>query len=76
MNATKGLAAMNTDTPVRRVIGSPWLAAILAVLELMLGFAMLSFPYLLGASAVWVCGFVLDTRQFYLLSDLPLSKSL
>ncbi len=50
---------MNTDTPVRRVIGSPWLAAILAVLELMLGFAMLSFPYLLGASAVWVCGFVL-----------------
>lgn len=50
---------MNADTPVRRVVGSPWLAAVLAVLELILGFAMLSFPYLLGASAVWVCGFVL-----------------
>ena len=39
-------------------MGSPWLAAVLAVLELVLGFAMLSFPYLLGASAVWVGGFV------------------
>ena len=37
----------------------PWVAALLAVLELLLGFILLSFPFLLGASAVWVGGFVL-----------------
>ncbi len=40
-------------------MGRPWLAGILAVLELVLGFILLSFPYLLGLSAVWVGGFVL-----------------
>ncbi len=49
---------MSSDCPSNCVIGSPWLAAVLAVMELILGFAMLSFPYLLGASAVWVAGFV------------------
>ena len=37
----------------------PWVAALLSVLELLLGFILLSFPFLLGASAVWVGGFVL-----------------
>ena len=37
----------------------PWVAGILAVLELVLGFILLSFPMLLGLSAVWVGGFVL-----------------
>ncbi|MBR5894456.1 MAG: DUF308 domain-containing protein [Akkermansia sp.] len=49
---------MNTDNQPRCLIGSPWLAGIIAVLELVLGFVMLSFPYLLGMSAVWVAGFV------------------
>jgi len=51
---------MNTDepNPIRSFAGNVWLAAFLAVLELVLGFVMLSFPYLLGASAVWVGGFV------------------
>lgn len=38
----------------------PWVAGILAVLELVLGFILLSFPMLLGLSAVWVSGFVLS----------------
>lgn len=50
---------MSTETRWGRMLGSPWLAGALAVLELVLGFALLSFPYLLGASAVWVTGFVL-----------------
>ncbi len=41
-----------------RVAGNAWFVGLIAVLELVLGFAMLSFPYLLGASAVWVAGFV------------------
>ncbi len=41
------------------VLGRPWVAGVLAVLELLLGFILLSFPFLLGASAVWVGGFVL-----------------
>lgn len=41
------------------VLSRPWVAGILAVLELVLGFILLSFPFLLGASAVWVGGFVL-----------------
>lgn len=44
-----------------RILGRPWVAGILAVLELVLGFILLSFPFLLGASAVWVGGFVLAT---------------
>lgn len=46
------------NTAVNRVVGSSWLAALLAVAELILGFAMLSFPFLLGSAAVWVAGFV------------------
>lgn len=50
---------MNSDSSrVRSLVGHPWLAALLAVAELVLGFVMLSFPLLLGASAVWVAGFV------------------
>ncbi len=49
---------MIADNNVGKYIGSPWLVAFLAVLELIVGFAMLSFPYLLGTSAVWVAGFV------------------
>ncbi len=40
-------------------LGKPWVAGILAALELVLGFILLSFPFLLGVSAVWVAGFVL-----------------
>ncbi|MBQ2380538.1 MAG: DUF308 domain-containing protein [Akkermansia sp.] len=50
---------MNTDSRLVRMATSPWLAVFLAVLELLLGFILLSFPFLLGASAVWVGGFVL-----------------
>lgn len=44
---------------MRDAARSPWLVGLLAVLELVLGFVLLSFPFLLGASAVWVGGFVL-----------------
>ncbi len=44
---------------LRRVLTSPWWVALLALLELVLGFVLLSFPALLGASAIWVAGFVL-----------------
>ena len=42
-----------------RWMARPWVAGVLAVLELVLGFILLSFPMLLGLSAVWVSGFVL-----------------
>lgn len=42
-----------------RVMVNPWVTGMLAVAELVLGFLLLSFPFVLGASAVWVCGFVL-----------------
>lgn len=42
-----------------RFMTRPWVAGILAALELVLGFILLSFPFLLGLSAVWVGGFVL-----------------
>lgn len=45
--------------PMGRMASSNWLVALLAIAELILGFVLLSFPYLLGASAVWVAGFVL-----------------
>ncbi len=51
-----------SDTPIPslgRFASNTWLVTLLAVLELILGFILLSFPYLLGASAVWVGGFVL-----------------
>ncbi len=42
-----------------RLMARPWVACVLAVLELVLGFILLSFPLMLGLSAVWVSGFVL-----------------
>lgn len=42
-----------------RLMVNPWVIGLLAVTELVLGFLLLSFPFVLGASAVWVCGFVL-----------------
>ncbi len=73
MNTTSAIAAMNdapSSTPpsaasrsasslVYRTFSSPWWVAILALLELVLGFVLLSFPALLGASAIWVAGFVI-----------------
>lgn len=51
--------AMNADiSSFNRTAGNAWFVGLIAVLELVLGFIMLSFPYLLGASAVWVAGFV------------------
>ncbi|MBQ4594827.1 MAG: DUF308 domain-containing protein [Akkermansia sp.] len=55
----KGAVAMGTDISMNRVVGNSWFAAILAVLELILGFVMLSFPMLLGTAAVWVTGIAL-----------------
>ncbi len=52
--ATRGASSL-----VYRTFSSPWWVAILALLELVLGFVLLSFPALLGASAIWVAGFVL-----------------
>lgn len=42
-----------------QLLSRPWVAGILAALELVLGFILLAFPFLLGVSAVWVGGFVL-----------------
>lgn len=42
-----------------RFASSSWLVALLAIAELILGFVLLSFPYILGSSAVWVAGIVL-----------------
>lgn len=53
------MAANHLHERIRGAAGSPWLVGLLAVLELILGFVLLSFPFLLGASAVWVGGFVL-----------------
>ena len=53
---------MNHDTNTHttgRVVTNSWLVALLAIAELVLGFVLLSFPYIMGASAVWVAGFVL-----------------
>ncbi len=47
------------NTLIHRTFSSPWWVALLALLELVLGFVLLSFPALLGASAIWVAGFVL-----------------
>lgn len=42
-----------------RVFVNPWVTGLLAAAELLLGFVLLGFPFVLGASAVWLCGFVL-----------------
>lgn len=47
------------DSELYRVIVTPWVTGLLAAAELLLGFLLLGFPFVLGASAVWVCGFVL-----------------
>ena len=41
------------------MFANPWVLGIIAVLELVFGFILLGFPYLLGASAIWVTGCVL-----------------
>lgn len=59
------MAAANDEKPTclcscgGSLLGKPWVAGILAALELVLGFILLSFPFLLGLSAVWVAGVVL-----------------
>lgn len=59
------MSAANNESPSclcpggARILGKPWVAGILAALELVLGFILLSFPFLLGLSAVWVAGVVL-----------------
>ena len=53
---------MNHDTHTHttgHLVTHSWLVALLAIAELVLGFVLLSFPYIMGASAVWVAGFVL-----------------
>lgn len=40
-------------------LASPWLAGTLAVLELIFGFILLSFPFLLGTATVWCAGIIL-----------------
>ncbi len=41
---------------LREVVASPWWLAALALGELVLGFILLSYPLLLGASVVWLGG--------------------
>lgn len=41
------------------MLASPWFAGSLAVLELVFGFILLGFPFILGSSAIWVGGIVL-----------------
>ncbi len=52
-------ASRRASSVVYRTFSSPWWVAVLALLELVLGFVLLSFPALLGASAIWVAGFVI-----------------
>lgn len=49
----------NRADAVCRCLVNPWITGLLAMAELILGFVLLAFPFVLGASAVWVCGFVL-----------------
>ncbi len=46
-----------------RALSSTWMMTALAVTEIMLGFVLLSFPYLLAASAIWVGGFALGAAS-------------
>ena len=50
---------ISTQTTMGHATTRSWLVALLAIAELVLGFVLLSFPYIMGASAVWVGGFVL-----------------
>ena len=40
-------------------VSNPWMTGSLAALELVLGFILLAFPYLMGFSAAWVGGILL-----------------
>ena len=42
-----------------QTVSNPWMTGSLAALELVLGFILLAFPYMLGLSAAWVGGLVL-----------------
>ena len=42
-----------------RTVSNPWMTGSLAALELVLGFILLAFPYLMGLSAAWVGGLLL-----------------
>ncbi len=44
--------------------GSPWWVALFAILELIFGFVMLWFPFLLGNAAIWVGGFFVIALAF------------
>lgn len=57
------------ENKVCRLMVNPWVTGVLAVAELVLGFLLLSFPFVLGASAVWVCGFVLSAAGLVRLSQ-------
>lgn len=59
MNKSCPISRQEGGCWLRSVLGSPWVSGLLALLELVLGFILLSFPFLLGTSAVWVGGFVL-----------------
>jgi len=59
MNKTQSPASRTYPAWGTRALGSPWLAGILALLEIVLGFILLGFPFLLGLSTVCVFGFVL-----------------
>lgn len=59
MNAPGSDASSSSCCGNNKWLGRPWVAGIVAALELVLGFILLSFPFLLGISAVWVAGFVL-----------------
>ena len=58
-NYLKNPILMSAERCMNRWVGNSWVAAILAMMELVLGFIMLSFPLLLGAAGVWVAGVAL-----------------
>ncbi len=58
-SSTPHCSSTHCGSRLCRMLTSPWWVALLALLELVLGFVLLSFPALLGASAIWVGGFVL-----------------
>lgn len=54
----ENLNAIVMSKSLREIVASPWWLAALAVGELILGFILLGFPLLLGASAIWLGGFL------------------
>jgi uncharacterized membrane protein HdeD (DUF308 family) len=63
--ANRESAPCGCSSPGGRLLSRPWLAGVLAALELILGFILLSFPFMLGISAVWVGGFVLAAAGIF-----------